>query len=61
MGTNGLFPGCMAQLRRVLENPFRKSLVRSKAFGKIRGASAVISMIFSLLTKDLKGTGFPIP
>ena len=61
MGTNGLFPWCMARLRRVLEHPFGKSLVRSKAFGKIHGASTVISMRFSLITKYLEGAGFPKP
>ena len=60
-GYNGFFPGCMGRLRRVLENPSRKSLVRSKAFGKTLGASSVISMRLSLLTKDLEGAGFPIP
>ena len=58
MGTNGIFPGCMARSRRDLENPFRKSLVRSKAFGKIHGTSTAISMRFSLLTKDLEGAEF---
>ena len=61
MGTNGLFSGCMARLRRNLENPFEKSLVRSKAIGKIHGASATISMKFSLLAKDLEGARFPTP
>ena len=55
------FPGCMARLRRGLENLSRKSWVRSGAFGKTPGVLATILMRFFLLTKDLEVVGFPIP
>ena len=61
MSTNGFFPGCMAWLRGVLENPYRKSLVRSKACGKNHGVLAAISMRFSLLMKDLEEVRSPTP
>ena len=51
----------MAQSRRVLENPFGKSLDQSKVCGTNHVAWEVISMRFYLLTKDLKGAGFPTP
>ena len=54
MGFNGLSPGCLAWLRIDSENPFGKSLVRSRAFGKFLGALAAISMKFSILMKDLE-------
>ena len=61
MGFNGLFPGCMDRLRKDSENPFGKSLVRSKAFGKILSASAGISMKFSIPMKDLNVAGSLTP
>ena len=47
-GFQWVFPGCMARLRRGLENLSRKSWVRSGAFGKTPGVLATILMRFIL-------------
>ena len=57
MGFNGLFSRCMARLRKDSDNPFGKSLVRSKAFRKILGASTAISMKLSIPMKDVEVAG----